>query len=803
MNALESNLTAFLFKTTLILVAALAAHVGLRKASAATRHLCLTLAMVALVVLPFLSFSLPAWQLEVLPHAAASAMPASAPAPVTLEQAWPEGESTAVASAAPGPQARPQPSPVVASKPAASPMSLGSWLFLAWAVGAGLALVKLLAGLLRVRFMVRDGARVTEPGILRLLDECGGVLNLGVRPLLVSSESVGVPMVAGWLRPVMIVPREFFDWRPDRMRSVVLHELGHLKRNDWPILVLGRVVASLYWFHPLAWSLERCAKRDCERACDDLVVSCGTKPSDYATHLLSIARSITDRPEPVRAALAVVRRSQLTGRLRSILDPLHRRNAPTRTAVAGMSTALMLVLLPLASLQFAEKAHAKESDPPPEILLAQHTEMTERKEWHHDEEATEGKRAYERGYEQHQKGRYEEAAAAFEKAKDLGFRPGTSMYNAACCYALMGDADASMGWLDRAFEAGFDDPENLVNDSDFDPIRSDAQFQAFVDRAFEAAGIERTAPQHYPYRSTLEYFDELKASGSTDGETWHKVGYKLIGLRELDLAVEAFEFSVQYSGEHSSTSMYNLACALSLAGKSRPALEWLDRSVEAGFTQHERFLNDTDLDNLRDEKEFARIREKSEFLALGRFPRRSWDTSDYSEDRWAPAVTEYERYTREHPSSGRAWFNLGFALHYSSRHAEAVDAFQKAAELNFRPTTATYNIACAHAMLDNTEAALDALEIAVGSGDFHFGQLEGDDDLDNLRDEPRFQALLEELAAKQRECEHEEKLKIKMKMKTKSGQRADERRIEASKEQEAALAAYNEARDLYFESKDD
>ena len=49
----------------------------------------------------------------------------------------------------------------------------------------------------------------------------------------------GLPaLVLGWLRPVMVVPREFTGWSDERVRAVLLHELAHLKRNDWPVLVL-------------------------------------------------------------------------------------------------------------------------------------------------------------------------------------------------------------------------------------------------------------------------------------------------------------------------------------------------------------------------------------------------------------------------------------------------------------------------------------------------------------------------------------------------------------------------------------
>ncbi len=70
MSPLTSNLAEFVMKPTIVIIVLLAVHFALQRASAATRHLTLTLGLVSLLVLPFLTLSLPAWDLEVLPASA-------------------------------------------------------------------------------------------------------------------------------------------------------------------------------------------------------------------------------------------------------------------------------------------------------------------------------------------------------------------------------------------------------------------------------------------------------------------------------------------------------------------------------------------------------------------------------------------------------------------------------------------------------------------------------------------------------------------------------------------------------------
>jgi beta-lactamase regulating signal transducer with metallopeptidase domain len=675
MSVLKANLSALLLKATVILVAVVAAHFALRRASAATRHLCLAMAMLGVALLPLLSLSLPVWQLEVLPHDSAALPGDASPSPVPFEEELETSGLSTPPALSSFPTARAEgPATGAGLKP-----SLTEWLIVTWALGAALVLTKLVAGLLRMRWIARNGVRVTDPDTLRQLDECVNTLQLQVHPLLFASEHAGVPLVWGWLRPALIIPLRFDRWTPDRMRAVLLHELGHLKRNDWPVLLLGRIVAAIYWFHPLAWFVERCAKHECERACDDIVVTCGTKPSDYASHLLSIARGISETPASVRAALAVVRRSQLNSRLRSILDPFLRRNYPSRSVITGLGAVLLLVLVPLASLQLTEQALANEPETDADVMLAQHKHEQQKMHDDLDSEASEGEQAYKQGYQLHSKGRYEAAIEAFEAARDLGYKHAASTYNIACGHALMGDSGEAMSWLDRAFDAGFGGPETLVEDSDFNPIRRDSAFQDYIDRAFEAAGMERRSPEHYPYRSTLELFEKLEAGGSTNGKKWHYVGTKLLGMREYDLAIEALTVAAQNSGDAGDTSMYNLACAYSLVGRERQALSWLEQSVDAGFGQHELLLNDTDLDNLRDTADFRRIMDKSEFLSLERFMKKGSHESDQSAEPWEQVIQEYTGYVEKNPSSGRAWFNLSYALHLSGRYDDAVGGFEKAA----------------------------------------------------------------------------------------------------------------------------
>jgi hypothetical protein len=141
-----------------------------------------------------------------------------------------------------------------------------------------------------------------------------------------------MPATWGSLRPVILLPAEADGWPAERRRVVLLHELAHVKRWDCLTQMLARLACGLYWFNPLAWVAAHRMRVERERACDDLVLNGGFKASDYASHLVEIARSF--RRMPQMAAIAMARSTSLAGRVAAIIDDTRKRRAPRAFVVA-------------------------------------------------------------------------------------------------------------------------------------------------------------------------------------------------------------------------------------------------------------------------------------------------------------------------------------------------------------------------------------------------------------------------------------------------------------------------------------
>jgi tetratricopeptide (TPR) repeat protein len=632
------------------------------------------------------------------------------------------------------------------------------------------------------------------------------------RPTVLVSERSRVPLLWGYFRPILLLPRAAESWDHDRLRVVITHEIAHLERGDWLTLLLGRIAVSVYWFHPLAWYLEQQARRDCEEACDDRVLATGTRASDYASHLLELSRGLQGGVAP-QPAVALLRASQVEQRLRAILHPTRERRSPTRRFVGIAAGVLLLLLVPLASVRL------EAWDPTPQrssVLIGGSTTLDPLpiSDWPDETDSGEslfegaarvvhgqlaqvfhspgdswkvnrdranrhpesGQEWFDLAYDYHNDERWEEAYQAFIEAANAGYRPGTSAYNAACGLARLGQTADALQWLERSLRDGFDSYDHLFEDSDLDSLRSDRSFRSLLDEYRSKAGSHWRLAQDRLEQAEGGY-EKLVTSDHQDGDKWHEVGTDLLSLGEYDRAIESLQRSIELDPHQSSTTRYNLACAYARAGQTGNALDALDNAVEAGFGSDERFENDRDLDSIRGTPRFEEIRAKSEALSLDRFQYRgdNWfsrDSRNIDPARWNPAVEAYRPFVERYPNSGRGWFNLGYSLHYSGRHVEAIEAFDRALDLGFKPGQQMYNIACAHARLGNTDQALKWLKRSADSGWSIAHYLDDDKDLDSLRSDRRFQEFerAQWLESKRQSLmEHKRELEYKLRKFSESG----------------------------------
>jgi len=201
---------------------------------------------------------------------------------------------------------------------------------LVWLAGAAIALVPLLLGRLQLRTIGRRARDVESDTLDDFAARLGRSLGIGRVVRVVEGETIATPMTWGIVTPVVLVPAGFGEWPEARQRDVLLHELAHVARYDCLTQYIASIVCALHWYNPLAWVAARRLRIERERACDDRVLLAGARASEYAEHLLTLARTLRTPGVAGAAALAMARPSHLEGRLLAVLDAGRERAALTR-----------------------------------------------------------------------------------------------------------------------------------------------------------------------------------------------------------------------------------------------------------------------------------------------------------------------------------------------------------------------------------------------------------------------------------------------------------------------------------------
>lgn len=237
-----------------------------------------------------------------------------------------------------------------------------AWILTAWILGVITLSVRAFGGWWVARRMAREA-------ITPLSDELQAVAialaqRLGVRRVVGVFESsrVSVPVMIGWLRPVVLMPSAALaGLSVAQVEAIFAHEFAHIRRHDYLVNLLQTAVETMLFFHPAVWWVSREIRRERELCCDDLAVRVSDRLT-YATALSALAHL-----QPPSLALAATDGS-LRDRVRRIIT-----NSPSSESAKGGWMAmlpLVLVVSLAAPAAFTQTAAAPPKVAPPVLQKA-------------------------------------------------------------------------------------------------------------------------------------------------------------------------------------------------------------------------------------------------------------------------------------------------------------------------------------------------------------------------------------------------------------------------------------------------
>jgi beta-lactamase regulating signal transducer with metallopeptidase domain/peroxiredoxin len=237
--------------------------------------------------------------------------------------------------------------------PGLKPICWQGLVFLGWLVGM---LVLSLLLVQRAWFVKGLLAQAKEPDakLSDLLGRCRGDVGVRLKVGLRLSTNMASPAVCGLFRPTILLPEHLVDKLNDeQLRSVLIHELAHIKRCDLWVNLIQTLLQIVYFYNPFVWLANAMVRRVREQAVDEMVlVALGGESDSYSNTLIDIGEMAFWRPNlSLRLVGVVESKKALAQRIKHIATRPIPKSA--KLGIVGLTAVVIIgaLLLPMARAQ--------------------------------------------------------------------------------------------------------------------------------------------------------------------------------------------------------------------------------------------------------------------------------------------------------------------------------------------------------------------------------------------------------------------------------------------------------------------
>ena len=233
--------------------------------------------------------------------------------------------------------------------------ALGSWfdtigkqgLVMAWLLGTAALLGWSFWRAVRFRRTLTRALEPAPPELQRQAARISRRLGLSQVPAVDTTHARISPMVwwTGGRVRVLIPNFLLAELNDEEVRSILAHELAHVRRRDHLVRWLEWAACSVFWWNPAAWWASRQLRAAEEACCDALVPAAAvSRPKSYASALLRVVDAASESPmlrapATVSPASGVGQTRSLERRLKMIVE------SNTATAPRWLRTAAWIAVI--------------------------------------------------------------------------------------------------------------------------------------------------------------------------------------------------------------------------------------------------------------------------------------------------------------------------------------------------------------------------------------------------------------------------------------------------------------------------
>ena len=217
-----------------------------------------------------------------------------------------------------------------------------AWLTPLWFAGVVLFQLRTLMGWMAARRLRLRGVCAAPEQWSSTLEELAARMRVSRPVQLLESSLAEVPVLVGYLRPVILVPAGLLSsMPPQHVELILLHELAHIRRHDYLVNLLQTVTEGLFFYHPAVWWISGVVRAEREHCCDDLAVAASSSGEayEYAVALTALEQSRWGTNDQLERAAGVA----ATGG--KLMARIHRLLYPKRPAALSAGVPLLGVVL--------------------------------------------------------------------------------------------------------------------------------------------------------------------------------------------------------------------------------------------------------------------------------------------------------------------------------------------------------------------------------------------------------------------------------------------------------------------------
>ncbi len=125
----------------------------------------------------------------------------------------------------------------------------------------------------------------------QFINDAKGKLDIARTIQIKISKTITTPLTIGFIKPIILIPvAAINNLTTQQLETILLHELAHIKRNDYITNLLVLFVNAIMFFNPFSKYIGCLIDKQRELSCDDEVLDYNYSNSLYAEALLNVAK---------------------------------------------------------------------------------------------------------------------------------------------------------------------------------------------------------------------------------------------------------------------------------------------------------------------------------------------------------------------------------------------------------------------------------------------------------------------------------------------------------------------------------